>query len=187
MTALKTPRGSISTRFKSISEIFDLIGGIILGKELFYHEPFKNAAQRKMFFSRIKKDRVLFHGYERRAVSCNFENLPILEKEFGVRLYIWQRYQSLGVVSVYESRLENLNCPRVNLLSLDSDPKSLRNLFLIYDQKVAFTMFTSKKNFEIVRMNLFTALSQKFYPNNPPSSTPKFYQQFTKQIYQFFW
>ena len=126
MATLKPPRGTISTRFKNVSEIFDLIGAIILGKELYYHEGFKTTGQKNMFFSRLKKDRVLFHNYERRAVSCNIENLPRLESEFQVRIYIWQRFQSSGVTSIYESCFENLNSPRINLLSMDSDAKSLK-------------------------------------------------------------
>ena len=131
MGRIRSPDGSISTTFKQISENFDIIGAIILAKEI-QKEKFsgKNVMASKIFrtnfLSRIKNDKILFKNYERMSRPCCFENLFWFEKNFHIRIFIWQKMSSRELLPIYQSSLSDLKAIRLNILSLNSEPTSLR-------------------------------------------------------------
>jgi hypothetical protein len=131
MVRLRSPDGSISATFKHNSENFDLIGAIILAKEI-QKEKFlgKNVMASKIsranFSVKIKNDIILFKNYERMSRPCCFENLFWFEKHFHIRIFIWQKMSSRELLPIYQSSLSDLKAIRLNILSLNSESTSLR-------------------------------------------------------------
>ena len=131
MGRLRSPDGSISATFTQTSENFDLICAIILAKEIekekFLGKNVMDTSQsRYNFATKIKADKILFKNYERISRSCCFENLFWFEKNFHIRIFIWQKVGSRELLPVYQSSLSDLRAIRLNILSLNPISTILR-------------------------------------------------------------
>jgi len=120
-------RGCVDPTFKKRPKEKNIIACIHLARQLARKPDVLNLpAKRCKLFLTAKKDLVSFDAIERNAPAPNFSNLPEFEIRFRCRIFVYRYLSDYDCKEVYSSENSNLNCLRVNCLSLSANDHDIR-------------------------------------------------------------